>query len=246
MKHMSSHSTPRRGGRFRNRGVTLIEVLIAVMVLSIGLLGIAGLQVATTKYKLGSGVRASIAVLYSDFSDRVRLNPDMAGPNWLTGATSTDIKPSIDLDSSKYTYKATWADQQKVWTTQKELSDDYKSLVDDNTPCYVASTCSQSERAAYDMTTWRMRVRESLPQGAVFVEGNRKSGIDVTLMWMDKENTDKSVKTNDGNTATQVSLVTASNCSTTNSETGLAQQTCCPETAVVPAGVRCTRFSFMP
>ena len=234
MKHMSSHSTPRRGGRFRNRGVTLIEVLIAVMVLSIGLLGIAGLQVATTKYKLGSGVRASIAVLYSDFADRVRLNPDMAGPNWLTGATSTDITSS-DLNSSKYTYQATWAIQQQV--ADSTLT---------STTCDGTATCTQSQRADYDMLTWRKHVRESLPQGAVFVAGNRSTGIDVTLMWMDKENTDKSVKTNDGTSATQASLVAATSCSTNNSETGLAQQTCCPSTASVPAGVRCTRFSFMP
>ncbi len=96
------------------------------------------------------------------------------------------------------------------------------------------------------MLTWRKRVRENLPQGSVFVAGNRSIGIDVTMMWMDKENTDKSVKTNDGDTATQVSLLTANNCSANNTETGLAQQTCCPAAASVPAGVRCTRFSFMP
>lgn len=216
------------------RGVTLVEVLIAVIILSIGLLGIAGLQVATAKYKLGSGVRSSIAVLYSDFADRVRLNPSMAGPNWLTGQTSTDIGSS-DLNGSKYTYQDTWANQQAVADT---------ALV--STACDGSTSCTQSARATYDMLTWRKRVRENLPQGAVFVAGNRTTGIDVTMMWMDKENTDKSVKTNDGTTATQVSLVTAASCSTGNTELGLAQQTCCPSTASVPAGVRCARFSFMP
>lgn len=216
------------------KGVTLIEVMIAVFVLSIGLLGIAGLQVATTKYKLGSGMRSSIAVLYSDFADRVRLNPLMAGPNRLTGQTSLEIASS-DIDSSKYTYQATWAAQQQIPDSDLQP-----------TTCDRSATCSASERAVYDMLTWRKLVRDYLPQGAVFVAGNRSTGIDVTMMWMDKDNTNKAVKTNDGTSATQVSLNAAASCSADNSETGMAQQTCCPAAASVPAGVRCARFSFMP
>ncbi|APW39032.1 type IV pilus modification protein PilV [Rhodoferax koreense] len=234
MNNIPAHQRVRHPAAWNSRGVTLVEVLIAVIVLSVGLLGIAGLQVVTTKYKMGSGVRSAIAVLYSDFTDRVRLNPTMAGPNWLTGQTSPDIGSS-DIDSSKYTYQATWAVQQGVQDNQ---------LV--STACDASSTCSPSQRADYDMLTWRKRVRENLPQGAVFIAGNRSTGIDVTMMWMDKENTDKTARTDDRTSATQVSLVTSANCSTNNTETGLAQQTCCPPAASVPAGVRCARFSFMP
>jgi type IV pilus assembly protein PilV len=223
-----------RRGRHRSRGITLVEVLIAVIVLSIGLLGIAGLQVATAKYKIGSGARSAIAVLYSDFTDRVRMNPDMAGKNWVTGGTAAEITSS-DIDGSKYTYQATW-------TVQQQLND--AALT--STVCDGANVCTPSERAAYDMLNWRRRVRENLPQGAVFVAGNRMTGIDVTLMWMDKENTDKSSRIDDGTTSTQPNLVAAATCSATNTENGLAQQTCCPSGASVPAGVRCTRFSFMP
>ena len=220
--------------RFHSRGITLIEVLIAVIVLSIGLLGIAGLQVATAKYKIGSGARSAIAILYSDFTDRVRLNPDMAGKNWVTGGTAVEAD-STNPDGSIYIHKTTFAAQQG--SSDAELT---------STVCDGANVCSPSERAQYDMLNWRRRVRENLPQGAVFVQGNRMVGIDVTLMWMDKENTDKSVRTDDGTTATQANLVAARSCSETNTESGMAQQTCCPSAAAVPAGVRCTRFSFMP
>lgn len=224
-----------RTAALQNKGVTLIEVLVAVIILSIGLLGIAGLQVATAKYRLGSGIRASTASLFSDYTDRVRLNTTMAGPNLITGALSVNI-PSSAPDKSLYAYKATWATQQVVTDA---------ALI--STACDGNNICEPATRADYDMLTWRKNVRANLPQGAVYTEGNRKEGITVTLMWFDKERTDKSSRTDDAsNAATQVGLVAATQCNAVTSSTGMALQTCCPNAAAVPAGVRCTRFSFMP
>jgi type IV pilus assembly protein PilV len=222
------------------RGVTLIEVLVAIVILSIGLLGIAGLQVATAKYKLTSGTRAATAALYSDYTDRIRMNPDMAGTNWVSGGTNVNITSS-DADGSKYTYQNTWAAQQLITDTALNAL-----ITSANSACDGGSICTPVNRATYDILAWRKRVRESLPQGAAYVEGNIRTGINVTLMWMDKDNTNKSVKVNDGSTSTQVSLVAATSCSAVTATTGLALQTCCPAAASVPAGVRCTRFSFMP
>src|SRR6218665_750793 len=61
------------------RGVTLVDVMVAIVVLSIGLLGIAGLQAATLKYKINTWARSSASTLLSDLSERVRINPDSAG-----------------------------------------------------------------------------------------------------------------------------------------------------------------------
>lgn len=228
------------------RGVTLIEVLVAVLILSIGLLGIAGLQVATAKYRLGSGIRAATASLFSDYTDRVRLNTIMAGPNSITGVLSTKIPatdaackvtPPAPAACSLYNYQATWTTQQAVADTALT-----------STACDGSNTCEPDIRANYDMLTWRKNVRASLPQGAVYTEGNRKEGITVTLMWFDKERTDKSSRTDDADNAdTQVGLVTATQCdSLASTTTGMALQTCCPNDAEAPAGVRCSRFSFMP
>jgi type IV pilus assembly protein PilV len=234
------HSKPtqfaRQGRTPRSaKGVTLIEVLVAVLILSIGLLGIAGLQVATAKYQLGSGIRAATASLFSDYTDRVRLNTTMAGPNSITGAVSNLI-PSNATDQSLYAYKKTWEFQQ---------GESDASLT--STDCDGSNTCTPDARANYDMLTWRKTVRASLPQGAVFTEGNRSNGITVTLMWFDKERTNKSSRTDDAdNAATQVALVSATQCNAVTTTTGLALQTCCPNAAAAPAGVRCSRFSFMP
>lgn len=244
-------------------GVTLIEVLIAIVILSIGLLGIAGLQVATTKYKLGSQTRATTASIYAEYADMARVNPDMLGKNWVDGGTSTDV-PSYAGYSSLYAFPAysntaTYANNPdscgtscypsgSTWVAQQAVTDASLTSQIANAACESnANGCTPAQRATLDMLTWRQRVRGSLPQGAVFVTGDRSTGIVVTLMWMDKDNTDKTQTTNDGTSATQANLVTATQCSTlANTNIGLARQTCCPDAAAAPAGVRCNRFSFTP
>ncbi|WP_367847157.1 type IV pilus modification protein PilV [Rhodoferax sp. WC2427] len=244
------------------RGVTLIEVLIAIVILSIGLLGIAGLQVATAKFKLGSQTRAITASLYAEYTDMARLNPDMLGKNWIDGGSNKAIPTHTGYSSlyafPAYTDTTTYAQNPDAvgisypsgskWATQQAITD--ASLASQISTAYCESgsnICAPDARAVYEMLTWRQRVRNSLPQGAVFVTGDRSTGIVVTLMWMDKDNTDKTASTNDGTSATQSSLVTATQCSTLASTTiGLARQTCCPDAAEVPAGVRCSRFSFSP
>lgn len=244
------------------RGVTLIEVLIAIVILSIGLLGIAGLQVATAKFKLGSQTRAITASLYAEYADMARLNPDMLGKNWIDGGSNNAV-PTHTGYSSLYAFPpfsdtATYAQNPDAignsyptgskWATQQAVTDTSLASQISTANCESGSNiCTPSQRAVYDMLTWRQRVRNSLPQGAVFVTGDRSTGIVVTLMWIDKDNTDKTASTNDGTSTTQANLVTATQCSALASATvGLARQTCCPDAAEAPAGVRCNRFSFSP
>jgi type IV pilus assembly protein PilV len=59
-------------------GFTLIEVLIAVLVLGIGLLGVAGLQSVALSMNQGSYVRTQATVLARDISDRMRTNRQAA------------------------------------------------------------------------------------------------------------------------------------------------------------------------
>lgn len=63
-----------------NNGFTLIEVLIAVLVLSIGLLGLASLQAASLRNNYSSYMRTQALLLANDMADRIRANP--------TGATA--------------------------------------------------------------------------------------------------------------------------------------------------------------
>ncbi len=56
-------------------GFTLIEVLIAVLVLSIGLLGLASLQATSLKNNYSAYMRSQAAILANDIADRIRSNP---------------------------------------------------------------------------------------------------------------------------------------------------------------------------
>lgn len=200
----------------RCSGFTLIEVLVSVLILSIGMLGIAGLQAATSRYKMNSWVQNVSTRLVSDLSSRMRNNPTMAGPAF--GETLGA--------SSNYVLQDTWDEQQLGLL---ETPDDFKNCLE------VGVECSASETATSDLRNWRLNVREMMPSGSAWIEGSRATGITVTLMWIDKNNVG-------GSDAT---LLVAPDCSS-DTPAGAAQANCCPEGAEVPVGVRCRRLSFIP
>ena len=69
-------------GARRDGGFSLIEVLVALVVLSVGLLGLAALQSTATQFNASAYVRSQATLLAYDMADRIRANRQ-AG---LTGA----------------------------------------------------------------------------------------------------------------------------------------------------------------
>ena len=57
------------------RGSSLIDVLIAMLLLSVGLLGMVGLKAAALKYTGQSNARATASMHAADMMDRLRANP---------------------------------------------------------------------------------------------------------------------------------------------------------------------------
>jgi len=64
--------------RCRASGFTLVEALVALVVLSIGLLGVAALQFTSLKANHGSATRTQAVYLVYDIIDRMRANPASA------------------------------------------------------------------------------------------------------------------------------------------------------------------------
>lgn len=77
----------------RSRGFTLLEVLVAVLVLSIGLLGLAGLQTFSLRNNHSSLLRSQAVVMAYDALDRMRSNRDEA----LRG-TASNYNTNFDID----------------------------------------------------------------------------------------------------------------------------------------------------
>lgn len=64
--------------RRREAGATMIEVLVALLVLAIGLLGLAGLQAASLQFNHSSYMRTHANNMAYDIADRMRANRQAA------------------------------------------------------------------------------------------------------------------------------------------------------------------------
>jgi type IV pilus assembly protein PilV len=60
----------------RQGGATLIEILVSVVIISIGLLGLAAMQNASLRISYESYLRSQANFLAYDLIDRIRANPD--------------------------------------------------------------------------------------------------------------------------------------------------------------------------
>lgn len=64
--------------RRHQRGITMIEALVALVILSVGMLGIAGLYVSGVKAGRSALLRTQAVNLASDMADRIRANRSAA------------------------------------------------------------------------------------------------------------------------------------------------------------------------
>jgi type IV pilus modification protein PilV len=150
----------------RANGSTLIEVLVAILLLAFTLLGIAGLLGATTRYQLGIEGRSKLTLLYNDLTNRVRSNP---------------------TQTTAYLYdSASWATQQAAIPTRAK---DCSGMAATASDAAALPACTASERAADDLWVMRAAVRTAIPQGSLLVAGGGANGFTTTFLWFDKDTT---------------------------------------------------------
>ena len=102
--------------RKKTRGGVLIEALISILILSIGLLGMAGLQVSAQSFQKTSWVIHRLSELVTDIGEKVRSNP--------TG-----------VETGLYTYS-------KDYETSKTETFTLNNCYSENTTCSVAQQAS--------------------------------------------------------------------------------------------------------
>ena len=113
---MSAQSHRRTLRRRNNGGFTLIEVLVAMVVMAIGMLGIAGMYVHSLQAGRTSQLRTQAVTLASDVADRIRANPQGGIAYIGAGANNNcdDAAPCTALDLAQYDI---W-----LWNQQRDLS----------------------------------------------------------------------------------------------------------------------------
>ena len=157
MNAMNSSAAP---NKITYGGFTLLEVLVALVVLSIGLLGLAALQTTSLQFNTGSYYRTQATYLAYDIIDRMRANGDavLAGAGYDIGIVSNIVST---YDSCKTTSCA----------------------------CDTAS-CSSNNLATYDLGKWFDRTRKTLPDVAttpptIQIDAARQAT--VTINWKERD-----------------------------------------------------------
>ncbi|WP_066261367.1 type IV pilus modification protein PilV [Hydrogenophaga flava] len=144
----------------RQRGASMIEVLVAILLVSVGLLGIAGLSGATFTYNKASQMRLTGMALVNDLADRARVNVygyDRQG---------YDIELGDNFESTPVA----------VGDANLDLD-----------PAVSANADSVADAlAAADVDQFLRSVRSRLPQGDAVVTsrpGANARDLDVWLLW---------------------------------------------------------------
>lgn len=154
---MNHHPLTPTHGRRAAAGATLVEVLVAIVIASIGLLAMAGISAAALRYSKFSQHRASASQLAAEIAERMRANA--YAPNAL----------------ANYRYQESMAAQADL------------GLPPNPTCLAVSDVCTLEQVAAADLWQWRSNVRSELPGGSVAVSPDAAAprSVDIWVAWRD-------------------------------------------------------------
>jgi type IV pilus assembly protein PilV len=143
------------------RGFSLVEVLVTIVVLAVGLLGLAKMQAAAISNTKVSGVRALISLQASSLASAMHGNRGY----WAAGVAPATFSVS----------GTTVVDSTGVLTG--------------TTDC-AAATCTPAQLAAYDVATWARAVNSQFPSYSALVTCSTVITLpvscDIKLSWSEK------------------------------------------------------------
>ena len=100
------------------RGFSLVEVLIALVIMSVGMLGIAGLYVQSMQAGRTATFRHHAVTLAGDIADRIRANPTVGDGYALPGGANNGcVAGGVDCSGPDMAEHDVW-----LWTQQAQES----------------------------------------------------------------------------------------------------------------------------
>lgn len=155
----------------KQRGATLIEVLITMLVVAVGLLGAAGLQLASTRYQQTSAMRSQ-ALLQAEFIiEKMRVN-------------STNLTAANLVNAQ--------ANPESAYLAADEYPDADALPGDPACGLNGQPICSAAQAAQRDLREWKLSLARDLPggRGSIFPVLNgvvpEPNARRVVVMWREK------------------------------------------------------------
>lgn len=151
-------------------GTTLIEVLVSLVVIAVGLLGLASMQINALKFQQTASQRSEAIQAAYDLADRMRAN--------FVYTTPELFDKERKANEAKYENKGSYATRS---------GDTYTP----NSTCRTFAAdgaCTTDQIAANDLAEWQQGLKQRLPGGAGIVEkvaDTTVSTFDVYVMWRD-------------------------------------------------------------
>lgn len=177
----------------RQAGASLIEVLVSMLVLSLGLLGMVGMVTTSFKREQISATRALVADSLANMADRIRANNDR------------NLPPDTYAYSNDYESERSSIDSN---------ADFLKPAVD----C-LTTACTPAQMAAFDVAEWRAYVDRQLPGAVGHIETVGARGMDLrytlTVAWADASKSDETSDETNARTCSEAgnaSLIKARSC----------------------------------
>ena len=158
---MNTHP-PTSMRRFQ-RGMSLIEALVSLVILAIGVMGLLGVQLRTLTDQQQGVQRATAMRLADELFEKVKANP------------GNTFNMSDPLGNTQWI----WMDDYVLtWGTAPA-----------NNPNCTTAACTGQQRAQFDIRQWRVRLLNALPGGdvRVLVSPDSERQLIVIIGWQLKE-----------------------------------------------------------
>lgn len=113
-------------GRKQESGFSMVEVLVAVLILAVGLLGVAGVQMRSLQQTTNAHVRTQVTLVAQDMAERMRLDQDVPDNATMDGIRDQlrvmlgdpNAEVAVNLDNNIATITIDWTERDAQGDTQ--------------------------------------------------------------------------------------------------------------------------------